>query len=123
MPYEYYLEPEDENKTFPQPLVEGMHDYLKHLPSYVWADGTYILFQNVSEREHRVPLLLAEPQRNHYLDPTININPKEVILSSVVDPDVDCYLYEFVLWCQERWPCKLYYGSQPVSPEELMAEP
>ena len=123
MPYEYYLEPEDENKTFPEHLIESMQTYLSQLPSYRWTDGTYIIFQDVKTRERRVPLLLAEPQRNDYLDPTIHISPKEVILSSVVDPEVDCYLYEFILWCQKRWSCQLYYGSEPVSPEELMAEP
>ena len=45
------------------------------------------------------------------------------MLSVVVDPDVDQYLYDFVLWCQEHWDCQLYYGAEPVSLEELLAEP
>lgn len=123
MPYEYYLVPEDENQAFPQEVVEAMHDYLKKLPSYRWEDGTYIVFHTVTDRDRRVPKLLAEPQRNDYLDPAIYIQPKEVMLSTVVNPKVDRYLYDFVLWCQERWPCQLYYGSESVSPEELIAEP
>jgi hypothetical protein len=61
--------------------------------------------------------------RNDYLDPFVHIDANEVMLSAVVNPDVDRYLYDFVRWCQQRWPCELTYFSQTVSPELLLAEP
>jgi hypothetical protein len=123
MSYEYYLVPKNEYQTFPQQTVDAMQNYLNNFPIYIWEDGTYILFHSVADRDRRVPQLLAKPQRNNYLDPAIHIEPHEVMLSTVADPEVDQYLYNFVLWCQERWSCDLYYGGKTVSPEELIAEP
>ncbi len=123
MPYEYYLIPQNENRAFSPEALAAMHEYLQNLPSYRWEDGTYILFYTMADREYRVPKLLAQPQKNNYLDPTVHIQAHKVMLSTVVNPKVDQYLYNFVWWCQQRWPCQLYYGSQPASPDELLAEP
>ncbi|MGF1489078.1 MAG: hypothetical protein ACFBSE_18480 [Prochloraceae cyanobacterium] len=123
MTWEYCLEPLDETKTFPQQLIVDMKAYLKLFPSYVFSDGTFVFFKNVEDKNLRVPMLLANPQKNSYLEPTISIHSKMIVLSCVGNPNVDHYLYEFVLWCKERWPCQLYDGSEPVSPEELIAEP
>lgn len=123
MPFDYYLMPTDERRSFPPDLVADMHRYLRGLPSYQWEDGSYLLFQTEEDRDRRVPQLLANRERNDYLDPFIHVEEKEVMLSAVVNPDVDRYLYDFVLWCQQRWPCELRYFSQAVSPEALLAEP
>ena len=123
MPYEYHLEPKDSNNPFPQELIEAMHKYMERIPNYVWKDGTYTLFRTVNDRDRRIPKLLTESKKNDYLDPLIHIKPHDIMLSAVADPETDQYLYDFVLWCQEHWPCQLYYDSEPVSPEDLTAEP
>ena len=123
MTWEYCLEPENNSKIFPQQLIEDMQTYLKLLPSYIFSDGTFAFFKNIEDKDLRVPMLLANPKKNSYLEPTISISPQMIVLSCVGNPNVDRYLYEFVLWCKERCPCQLYDGSEPVEPEELIAEP
>ncbi len=123
MSYEYFLVPTDNNKTVTQEVLEAMSNYIRSLPSYRWNDGSYVIFQTPQNRDRRVPQLLANRGKNDYLDPIVRIEKKEVMLSIVLNPDLDQYLYHFVLWCQKHWDCQLYYGGELVSPEELLVEP
>jgi len=81
MTWEYCLEPLDKNQTFPQELIGDMKAYLKLFTSYVFSDGTFGFFLNIEDKNLRVPMLLANPQKNSYLEPTINIHPKKIMLS------------------------------------------
>jgi hypothetical protein len=45
-----------------------------------------------------------------------------LFLSVVGDNDVDCYLYNFVVWCQKHYPCNLYDCAELVSAEDLLLE-
>jgi hypothetical protein len=122
MPFEYSLVPKDGERAFPAEMVEGMRRYLSELPSHRWNDDSFVLFSTLEDRDRRVPYLLANRGENNYLDPFIYVSAKEVLLSVVGNPDVDRYVYDFVVWCQRHWPCDLYYVSQVVPPEELLAE-
>lgn len=122
MPYEYFLRPIGDKQTFAPEILDGMHKYLESIPSYRWEDGSYVIFRTEEDKNRRVPQLLVS-SGNDYLDPIVNIKPGEVMLSIVLDPDVDQYLYNFVLWCQKHCYCQLSYAEENVSPEELLVEP
>ena len=124
MPYEFYLEPEDEKRLFPQQVLEGMHNFVNKIPHYLLDNGTYVIFKSHKDKDVGVPSLLSAiaSGRGSFLDPYIRISPREVELSVVLDSRVDRYLYDFAVWCQKHHPCQLYYDAQPVSLDELLYE-
>jgi hypothetical protein len=117
---EYYLVPTTEDKTYPESLLERMHQYLRQLPSYVWPDGTYILFRDAQQRDSRVPVLLENSALNDYLDPMIHLDPQQIWLSVVGDSRVDRYVYDFALWCRAQRPCELTDAGEQVPFEVLL---
>lgn len=120
MSYEYYLVPTDAEATFPPHLVQGMHDLVGAWTVYAWGNEHYSVFASPEERDLRLPKLLRVPRRNDYLTASINISPKEVEISSVMDDDTDQLFYNFVTWCQAQWPCTLHSMGQIVVPETLI---
>ena len=54
---------------------------------------------------------------------SISFSPTSIIISIIGDNDVDRHLYDFVVWCQKRYPCQLYSETaKPVPPEDLLSE-
>ena len=124
MSYQYHLEPEDEKRIFPEEVLKGMHNFVDQIPHYLLDNGTYVLFESDEDRDIGVPGLLSAiaSGRGSFIEPYIRISPIKVVLSAVLDPDLDRYLYDFAVWCQKHHPCQLYYGSQAVVLDELLYE-
>jgi len=122
MPFEYHLVPNAENGRFDEEAMDSMRAFLDQFPHCIWQDGAYVLFRTDDDRDRRVPKLLAQ-QGNSYLDPIVSVQPDSVFISSVADPATDKYLHGFVTYCQARWPCDLWYGTEQVSPDDLLMQP
>ena len=124
MPYEYYLESENEKRMFPSKVIEGMHNLMDKIPHHKLENGTYVVFENQKDKDIGLPGLLSAiaSGRGSFIEPFIRIDSTRVVLSVVGDNDVDRYLYSFAVWCQKHFPCQLYEGSEAVPLEELLSE-
>lgn len=122
MPYEFYLESENEKRMFTEKNWREMQEYIINCPHYKINDRLYYIFENDERREAAVPGILSKiaNNKNIYTHPCIGFNSASVLVSVVGDNDVDRYLYDFVVWCQKRYPCQLYELSEPVPPEDLL---
>ena len=122
MSYEYYFVPKNVERAFPPEAVAAMQARLETFPTYVWKDGTYLLFRSEEDRAMSLAWLRKNPSQNDYLTASIHIDSKEVTISSVLESTTDRMFYNFVTWCQQSWPGELYYEDEPLSPAELLAE-
>jgi hypothetical protein len=124
MPYEYYLEPENEKRIFPLEVLQGMHNLMNNIPHHKLENGTYVVFKDQKDKDVGLPGLLSaiDSGRGSFIEPFIRIESTKVVLSIVMDSSVDCYLYDFAVWCQKHFPCQLYEGSEAVPLEELLYE-
>ena len=121
MPYDYYLESENEQRMFTQETLKEMQQYLKDVPHYKYDDRLYFIFEDDSRRDAGIPRILTRiaENKNIYTYSSIGFSPTLIHLSIIGDSDVDIHIYKFVIWCQKRYPCQLYEGSRSVPPEEL----
>src|SRR3954471_12470610 len=119
MPFEHFLEPAGAD-AFPPEAVTAMHDYLRGLPHHQWPDGSYSIYTDQETRDAAVELrsALGGPDYAHAL---VAVDPPQVLVSVVGDPETDLALRRFVEWVQERWPARLYYGAEAVPAEKLTA--
>jgi hypothetical protein len=118
MPFEFYLQPAQE-ATFDTPVIEAMHAYLRALPSHQWPDGSYVLFSSTEERAADLPALMAATG-NDYTHALVAVDPDDVLLSAVGDLRTNEMMYDFVIWCRQRWRCDLYEYEVVVEPEILL---
>ncbi len=126
MSYEYVYVPKNKERAFPQEAMKAMQAWLTKLPIYVWEDGSYLLFGSSEDRAVSLPWLQQNPHKNDYLTASIHIEPKEIVISSVMECATDRMFYDFLIWCQQHWPGELRsqeYGEELLSPEELLIEP
>ena len=124
MLYDFDLKPENEKRMFAQKTIEEMQQYLSNIPHYKFENRLYYIFKDNEWRDIAIPGILSRiaNNKNIYTHPTIELIPTSIIVSALGDNDVDRYLYDFVVWCQERYSCKLHYASKVVSPEDLLSE-
>lgn len=124
MPYEYYLESENEKRMFTGETLKQMREFLRTVPHYEFNENSYTIFENNKKRDVAIPGLLSRVAqgKNDYLHSGITISPTFIHLSIIGDVDVDRHIYNFVVWCQKRFPCQVYEGSEAVPPEELLFE-
>ena len=122
MPYDYYLESENEQRMFKQETWQEMQKYLDNIPHYKVDKNFYYIFRDNSQRDAAIPGIVSKisNNKNIYTHPCIGFSPTSIIISVVGDKDIDRYLHDFVVWCQKRYPCQLYEGSEVISPEELI---
>ena len=121
MPYDFYLESENEQRMFTEKTWKEMQEYLNHVPHYKVDDTFYFIFEDDIQRNSAISYIVSSIAKgeNIYIYPCIGFKPTSIIISVVGDKDVDRYLYDFVVWCQKRYPCQLYEGSEVIAPEEL----
>ena len=125
MPYDYFLESENEQRIFSKKTFEEMHKYIiNNLPHYHIEDWFYYIFKDDNSKERGIRDIdsTIAKNRNIYIYSSIAFFPTKIRLSVIGDNDVDCHLYEFVVWCQENYPCQLYEGAEPVPAEDLLSE-
>ena len=124
MLYDFDLKPENEKRIFSDKTLEKMQEYLNNFPLYKVREGFYYIFEDDSQKEAGIQDILSDiaQNRNIYIYPSIEFTSTSIVVSVFGDNDVDCHLYDFVVWCQERYPCKLYYASELVTPEDLLSE-
>lgn len=124
MPYDYYLESDNEKKVFTEEMLLRMHEYINKISHYKVDDKFYYVFKNDSRRDVAIPLIQSKIARgkNIYSHSGIGLTPTFIHLVIIGDVDVDRYIYDFVVWCQKHFPCQLYEGSEVVPPEELLFE-
>ena len=122
MPYEFYLESENEKRMFTEKNWRKMQEYITNFSHYKVNDRLYYIFENDERKKAAVPGILSKIANNNniYTHPCIGFNSASVLISVVGDNDVDRYLYDFVVWCQKRYPSQLYELSEPVPPEDLL---
>ena len=104
MPYEFYLESENEKRMFTEKNWREMQEYITNFPHYKVNDRLYYIFENDERKKAAVPGILSKiaNSNNIYTHPCIGFNSASVLISVVGDNDVDRYLYDFVVWCQKR---------------------
>ena len=121
MPYDYYLEPENEQRMFTERTLEEMQQYLRNIPHHKFGDRLYYVFEDESRKQAGVVNILERIARNKniYTHSSIGFFPTKIRLSIIGDSDVDIHIYKFVVWCQKHYPCQLYEEDRPVPPEEL----
>ena len=124
MPYDFYLESENEERMFTQETLEEMQRYIGNVPHYKVDNAFYYIFKDDAQRDIAIPYIASSraKKENIYIYSGIGFKPTLINLSVVGDNDVDRYLYDFVVWCQKRYPCQLYELARPVPPEELLSE-
>jgi hypothetical protein len=123
MSFEYGLLPKPETKVFTTDQLVAMGNYVASLPSYKWNEKTYTLFRDEENKRVALPSLITL-KGLIYTYPYIALGEEYVTLSIVGDPEgADRHLYTFVLWCQEQFPCDLFYWDKIVAPEEMLAQP
>ena len=125
MPYDFFLESENEQRMFKQETLEEMKGYLKDIPHYKVNQRLYYVFKDNEWKNVAVPGILSKiaDNKNIYTHPCIVFKPNSIIISVVGDNDVDRYLYNFVVWSQKRYPSSLYSESgKLVPPEDLLDE-
>src|SRR5262249_48627111 len=112
MPYEYFLEPLEGTEDFAPNVIAQMRSFVETLPSLKTHPNDYYLFTTNEERDARRAEVLRESSRWYELLPSIHFSdPRTVTLCCVIEPKRDTHLRTFVVWCQERWPCRLHeYG-------------
>ena len=116
MPYEYYLESENEKRIFSDRTLEKMQQYLNNIPHYKVDERFYFIFENNKMKEVAIPGILSDiaQKRNTYAYSSIGFFSTGIRISIIGDNDVDRYLYDFAVWCQKHLPCQLYEGSEAV---------
>ena len=121
MPYEYYLESENEQRMFTEETLKEMREFLSKVPHHKFDNNSYVIFEDNQQKDVAIPGILSNiaQGRNDYSHSGITISPTLIHLSIIGDSDVDIHIYKFVIWCQKRYPCQLYERSRPVPPEEL----
>ena len=123
MPYDYFLEPENKEKIFTENIWKEMQQQLKNFPHYQVDEKFYYIFEHNEQRDVAIPGILLDiaQNKNIYIYPCVVFKPNSVTISVVGDNDVDRYLYNFVVWCQKRYPSSLYSESgKLVPPEDLL---
>ncbi|MFT4165554.1 MAG: hypothetical protein QM650_09965 [Microlunatus sp.] len=118
MPFEFYLQP-SRKTVFDPRAVEEMRAYLHALPSHRWPDSSYVLFKSADERTADLPSLL-EAAGPDYVHALVAVEPDYVLLVSVGDLDTNRMMYDFVVWCRQRWLCDLYEYEDQVEPQMLL---
>ena len=123
MPYDYSLESENEQRMFTKETLEEMQQYISNVPHYQLDEKFYVVFENNSRRDASIPRILSKiaEKKNIYTHSSISFSPTSIIISIIGDNDVDRQLYDFVVWCQKRYPSSLYSESgKLVPPEDLL---
>ena len=123
MPYDYYLESENEQRMFKEETWQEMQEYIIKFPHYKVDDRLYYIFENNERRDVAIPGIVSRiaNKKNIYVHPCVGFNSASVLISVVGDNDVDRYLYDFVVWSQKRYPSSLYSESgKLVPPEDLL---
>lgn len=123
MPYDFYLKRKGRGR-FPAEALAAMHKRVQQMPSYEFSDSLYILFETPEMRDSGLPRLLQALKNGgrDVLHPLIHLEAKEVILSVAGGSEADRHLYDFALWCQQRYECGLFEGSHPALPEDMVPE-
>jgi len=123
--YNYYLKRKGRGR-FPADALAAMHERVRQMPSYAASDSLYILFDTPEERDGALPWLSRRLKEEGYdqWHPRIQIDAKELTLSVAGGSDADRHLYDFALWCQEKYPGLLLLGEvgDPASPEDMVPE-
>ena len=122
MPYDFYLESENEQRMFTRETLKEMQQYFSDVPHYKVDEKFYCIFKNNAQKDVAIPYIVSSiaKRENVYIYSSIGFSPTSIMISVVGDNDVDRYLYDFVVWCQKRYPCQLYELSEPVPPEDLL---
>ena len=121
MPYDYYLESENEQRMFTPKTWKEMQEYIIKFPHYKANERLFYIFKDNEWRDVAIPGIVSSisKKENIYIYPCIGYTTTSILVSVVGDKDVDRYLHDFVVWCQKRYPCQLYEGSEVIAPEEL----
>ena len=122
MPYDFYLESENERRAFSEKTFDEMHKYIiKNLSHYLIENWLYFIFKDNNDKEVSIKHILSRisENRNIYTYSSIGFFPTKIRLSIIGDSDVDIHIYKFVVWCQKHYPCQLYEEDYSVPPEEL----
>ena len=123
MPYDFYLESENKEKIFTENAWEEMQQQLNNFPHYQVDEKFYYIFEHEEQRNVAISGILSDiaQNKNIYIYPCVVFKPNSITISVVGDNDVDRYLYDFVVWCQKRYPSSLYSESgKLVPPEDLL---
>ena len=123
MPYDFYLESENEKRMFTKETWEETQQYFSNFPHYKANDRLFYVFKDNVQRDAAIPYIVSSisKKENIYIYPCIGYTTTSILVSVVGDNDVDRYLYDFVVWCQKRYPSSLYSESgKLVPPEDLL---
>jgi hypothetical protein len=118
--FDYYLVPIPPIEEFDDEALAAMTAYWESFPTWSAEAGSFTLFGDESSRALALERYEHEPPGNDYTVDEVHASSKNVHLSIVPENVTNKIVYDFAVWCLERWPCQLEYAGQPVAPEELL---
>ena len=121
MSFEFDLVPRAPKDAFDQHDLAEMRAWWDRFPTAAAPDGSLLVFPSEEVRDVRLERLRRAPDKNDYLTPHVNLDPKDVQLSVVGDEVTDRWFYDFATWCQERFECELEYFGEPVPADDILA--
>src|SRR5713101_5487271 len=107
MSFEFELVPLTPSGVFTPEDHAEMRAWWERFPVWTGPDGVIFVFENDEIRKLRLDRWRNNPGRNDYSTPHVKFFDDGNVQLSVVGDDTNQWLHDFVVWCQQRWPCEL----------------